>query len=154
MQVPLLVWHAFAHLLSSECRISLPLCSTSGGMDRLSEFEANSALQDALTAGGRAPPLRMTAHIAKSSAGIAGAAGTASAPPSAAGVQQRVQALARLRLRCEPGWPLGLVVGEEMLAQYNSVFVLLLQVRLFCMRVQRGAGLGGQGAEANVWVVG
>ena len=119
-------------------------------MDRLPEFEANSALQDALTAGGRAAPLRMTAHIAKSSAGIAGAAGTASAPPSAAGVQQRVQALARLRLRCEPGWPLGLVVGEEMLVQYNSVFVLLLQVRLFCMRLQRGAGLG---ASVNVYVV-
>lgn len=93
-------------------------------MDRLSEFEANSALQDALTTGGRAAPLRMTAHIAKTAAGAAGAA-----PPSAAGVQQRVQALGRLRLHCEPGWPLGLVVGEEMLAQYNSVFVLLLQVR-------------------------
>ncbi len=102
-------------------------------MDRVSEFEANSALQDALAAGGRAPLLRMTAHIAKSAAGAA-----APAPPSAAGVQQRVQALGRLRLRCEPGWPLGLVVGEEMLAQYNSVFTLLLQVRQGLVVAVRG----------------
>lgn len=95
-------------------------------MDRLSEFEANAALQDALAAGGRMPLLRMSAHILKAAPGAAGAAGAA--PQSAAGVQQRVQALARLRLRCEPGWPLSLVVGEEMLAQYNSVLVLLLQV--------------------------
>lgn len=103
-------------------------CSTaSGGLDRVSEFELNAALQDALAAGtagtagtaGRAP--RASAHILPP-------------PPEAQqvpqAIPQRVHALARLRLRLEPGWPLSLLVGEEMLAQYNRVLVLLLQASL------------------------
>ncbi|PRW51046.1 gamma-tubulin complex component 5-like [Chlorella sorokiniana] len=145
-------------LLEPFVSVLLRSISTSGGMDRLSEFEANSALQDALTAGGRAPVLRMTAHIAKAAVGTPGAAGATPTPPSAAGVQQRVQALSRLRLRCEPGWPLGLVVGEEMLAQYNSVFVLLLQllwvkqslksVRYHGWKAGRQAAAGGTARDA------
>ena len=93
-------------------------------MDRLSEFELNASLQDALVAGGQAQLLRVSAQLLPAPAG-----GAAGAPPSAAGVQPRVQQLGRLRLRVEPGWPLSLVVGEGMLAQYNAVLVLLLQVR-------------------------
>ena len=96
-----------------------PVCSNVGGLDRLSEFEANAALQDALAAGGRSTPLRCSLHILP-------APPPAQAPSGA--LPPRVHALARLRLRVEPGWPLALVVGEEMLAQYSSVMVLLLQV--------------------------
>ncbi|KAL4444278.1 hypothetical protein ABPG75_012015 [Micractinium tetrahymenae] len=106
------------------------ISTATGGLDRVSEFELNAALQDALAAGG-----------SSGSGGGKGAAGRAlhataqilPAPPQAPqgqqAIPQRVHALARLRLRVEPGWPLSLLVGEEMLAQYNQVLVLLLQLR-------------------------
>lgn len=100
-------------------------------MDRVSEFELNASLQDALVAGGKAH-LRASAQIlpaaAAPGAGPGAARGGGAAAAAAAGVVPRVQQLARLRLRVEPGWPLSLVVGEEMLEQYNAVLVLLLQV--------------------------
>lgn len=113
-----------------------PICSTAdgAGMDRLSEFELNAALQDALVAGGHPHLLRISAQITQGGSGGGSAGAT-----SAAGVLPRVQQLGRLRLRVEPGWPLSLVVGEGMLAQYNAVLVLLLQVGGW---TEAGAGCG------------
>jgi hypothetical protein len=105
------------------------ISTTAGGIERLTEFELNTALQDALAASdsaGCARPPRVSAQVAAAEAGSGGRGDGGAAP--AGGAVPRVQQLARLRLRVEPGWPLCLVVGEEMLKQYNAVLVLLLQV--------------------------
>eukprot|EP00887_Chlorella_sp_A99_P001169 scaffold14.g1169.t1 len=94
--------------------------SSPRGMDGVSEFDLNAWLQDALAAGGRAGGLDIVAEVAA-------AAPAAQPPPPAAGPS--VAGLARLRLRVQPAWPLSLLVSEEMLAQYNAVLVLLLQLR-------------------------
>mgnify|MGYP001149511064 CR=1 FL=1 len=39
-----------------------------------------------------------------------------------------VQALSRLRLSMERGWPLCLVASEDVVQQYNAILVLLIQV--------------------------
>ena len=109
-------------------------CSSPGGLERTAEFELNAVLQDAVAAGGKAGQLRITAHILPEPPQAAGPGGSVGgggggAVGAAGAVQPRVQQLARLRLRLEPGWPLSLVVGEGMLRQYNAVLVLLLQVR-------------------------
>jgi hypothetical protein len=106
------------------------VCSkTGGGIDGLSEFELNAALQDALVAGGKARLLRISAHMLPPAAPTASSGGGGGGRQPLPPALSRVQQLGRLRLRVEPGWPLSLVVGEDMLRQYNAVLVLLLQLR-------------------------
>lgn len=115
-------------------RISTTSGGGATGMDRLSEFELNACLQDSLAAGGMTQLLRISAQLLPVASGSSRPGGGGHpeqrvAAAAGGGGVRLVQQLSRLRLRVEPGWPLSLVVGEEMLEQYNAVLVLLLQVR-------------------------
>ncbi|KAI3426972.1 hypothetical protein D9Q98_006916 [Chlorella vulgaris] len=114
-------------------RISTTSGGGATGMDRLSEFELNACLQDSLAAGGMTQLLRISAQLLPVASGSSRPGGGGHpeqrvAAAAGGGGVRLVQQLSRLRLRVEPGWPLSLVVGEEMLEQYNAVLVLLLQL--------------------------
>ncbi|KAL4854307.1 Gamma-tubulin complex component 6 [Chlorella vulgaris] len=114
-------------------RISTTSGGGATGMDRISEFELNACLQDSLAAGGNTQVLRISAQLLPAAPGSSRPGGGGhpeqrGAAAAGGGGVRLVQQLSRLRLRVEPGWPLSLVVGEEMLEQYNVVLVLLLQL--------------------------